>query len=256
MAEIQLPTLTNIRTRTEALLKKPFVDDSLGKTGAYTFTQFYAWVKDAYDKCVDSLKMPRSSAFIQPTANVRSYPVPSDSYDNFNGIISITFADTPLIKLPLEDAIERFGHGIDYTDPINQGQSWYNNPGINGIVFYLKEDSETSFTVVNTPSASDVTNKFQVYYLQAQPEPTSMNDVMPAAYVPLLADFPLYIVGRALESEKNGRGAALIEEWEARLLKRKARSARQGRRTIAEAYSQDMDAYGKLYKGRLGGYFR
>ena len=226
-----MATVADIFLRAEPIMRKKF-----GSATPASFTEAlgFAWIKDAYDRIGRLCRIPRArSTSVTSTSGTRSYSLPSDCLGGFDGIITIEYLGYPLQKGFLEQLQNAYG------------ENWLSPSSIDGTKVYFLEEDNTKFSVISTPNATG--NAFTIIYVDEQAVPTATSTSIPTAlnlYIPII---PLYLVGRAMEVDNKGRGAALISEFEARVKQEQALSSKQGRIVPGESIMSGFDNYKRRY---------
>lgn len=228
-------TVKDIFDAVEASQDKVF---AASKPAALLQTFGFKWVKDAYDKIGDLARLPRKSDSSQvAVALTRSYSLPADIYDGFNGIITIEFNSKPLTRVLMEDL------------QLNYGSEWLNPDDLASIQYFFLEDDYSKFSVLPPPGTSDATKVFRIIYTKNVPKPGALTDPIPYEFEAYMNAIPLYLIGRALDLEKQGRGATFLAEFEGQVRRKDAQSKKMGFYSPGEGVMHDFDIYNRRYRG-------
>lgn len=206
--------------------------------GRFTETEILRWIGSAYKRMNDLLRIPlATSSSTTSVSGTRSYDLPSDCWKGIDGLVSVEYGSLPLVRNYREQLQQEFG------------EDWL-APGADEVTWFLTYDNPAKFTLVPAPGATGTVIK--LIYVQRLTAPATAATNLPTGfvdYVDIIAD---YVLGQALNRDKEGRGAAKIAEFEGRLLRTHRLSERKrGRRTMPEAYTQGFRNYRSGY-GRRG----
>ena len=216
---------------TESLLDRKFKN---AVPAAHLKSQFLRYVGHTYKFIADMVREPRTSTTKNSVAGNNYIELPSDVWDHVDGILGIDYDGFPLVCREYEENLRS-----KYED------EWLNPADLERPTYWLRGYETAKVMLIPAPTASKVCT---IYYVQEVPKPTEYTDNVPRVYEPFTHIMPLYILGRAMEGDRQGRGASLIAEFEARLKRRDIRKARRGRRNLGEAYTLGM----KEYKAAFG----
>lgn len=227
-----MATVQEVVDRAEALLTRQFKTSS---PAAFRDTVALLWMQDCYRLIADRVRIPRTSATQNSVAGTKDYNLPADIWDGIDGMIAILYDTIPLQRAYLQNMLDRYG------------EDWQVPPDLSEPTYFLDYNDSTKYRILPAPAAVKVITQV---YVQQVAKPTAFSTTIPTIYEPYITFMPLYLVGRAMELDDKGRGAAMLAEFEGRLLKKWRVKERHGRRTAAQGYTLGLDEYRRIYARR------
>lgn len=222
-------------------IAKAEVDKSFRATGlgAYTNEDAFRWITACYDSITGALKIPRKTASLDVSADQSVFTIPTDCWGQFHGLLAVEYDDKPLTKKTAEEF--RNLYGVDWKNPTN----------IDSTDYFVEGDTSTTFRVIK-PCETAGTGLMVLVYVQQVPKPTSTSDNIPAEFEQFRNIIPDFLVGKMMTKDKQGRGAAKIAEFEARLKKEFHRNNRKGRYQAGESYTAGLQSFRRNYSRSRG----
>ena len=225
--------IQDIIARAEPLIDRKFYTAT---PAAFTTANAYNWIHDSYKKIADLVRIPRKSITLYTTDLEQEYYLPEDCYDGVDGVISVEYDGNPIKHPPLSALMSTFGH------------DWKNPQIKDGNTLYWTEYEKYNVIFLTPLPANE--KELKIIYVALPSVPSDPSDLVPKEFERFVPDIPLYVAGRAMEGDKQARGAAFISEFESRILRGFRRKERRGRRVGGDAYAQNLNAYHNCY-GRV-----
>jgi len=208
-----------------------------------TFYQdlIYQWYKEAFDVITDEIRKPTATVTFQTVASQSDYELPGIMnpldpmiHDGVDGIISVEIEKVPYERGFRSELVQLYD------------KEWKNPPTTKR--FWVEHDDDTEFLLVPALGSSDGGKNVVIVYTTSVVKPTASTDELPFAFEPYVGIIPKYIQGMALDQDKEGRGAAILAEFYAKVLRRKRIKARKGHRKIRDGYMAGLRGYYAQYK--------
>ncbi len=198
------------------------------------------WIADAYWKISRLLKVPRTVEVDDSVVNLHEYDIPTDTLGQFSGIISVELDGVPCEKITRAALKASFQ------------EDWLSPEGYDAGKWFTKGDDEDTFFLVPAPTTAGTGNiRIERIYRVPQPVEDDYSDTVPSAFEEFIPDIPLSVAGRALERTKEGRGAALLAEFESRILRT---NRLQKRESAIQARENRYDKLRQYHYTRTGRY--
>lgn len=211
-----------------------------GNPAAFTESEGFIWVKEAYDQISSALRIPRTYAPAHLVDRTYEYALPNDIHGGFSGLIAVTINDKPLIRKTANELRERYG------------DTWLEPEGVDPYTYYCEWRDSSKVYFVSIPDKS-ITNGIEYVYVKSVTKPTATSDAVPFEFNQFVGIIPQYIAGKMMSKDKQGRGATKIAEFLGLLKKQMFRNNRVGRTTGGEAYTQDLKDYRYNFRRGRGG---
>lgn len=225
--------VSEIMDSAEGLLTKKAKADGTGPVN-FTETIFFGWIRDAYWKISRLLKVPRVTATDTTVANQGEYDIPADCLGGANGIISVTYDGKPVQKYSA-DSLRK-----DYAE------DWKNPEDLEVCTYWVPGSTSSKIRLVPAPTTAGKT--IEIEHIDKTDKPTARSNTIPFVFEEFIPDIPLYVAGRALERDREGRGAALLGEFESRILRTSRLQKREpGGRQMHEGRAAKLRAYHDRY---------
>lgn len=229
-------TINDIIGRAHGLMNRKFKNAA---PAAFVEQDAFRWYWDAAQLIADLVRQPQKITG-QPAVAGNAQNLPTDIYDGVDGIVYLDIDGYPVDRAYPATLRELYE------------EEWL-NPDLPANKRYYVEHPDSTKVYIVPPLGG--TEQISFTHVQQITQPTATSDAIPDALESFVPHIPLYLVGRALELDKQGRGAAFIGEFEGRLLRRFRRKERRGRRVAGEAYTLSLKNYRGAY-GRSRGRIR
>lgn len=228
-------TTQDIITRVEGILARKAKDAG---PATYQKAHWLAFIADAYWKISRLLKTPRkTNTATTTTSGDASYDIPTDILGGLKGIISIQWNSIPVAKGSRRHLM------ADYHD------KWKSPDGMEACSFWVPGATDAEILLIPGPTSAK-TLEYEYVERVAEPTNTSYTDTVHYVFEEFIPDIALYVAGRAMELDRQGRGAAIIGEFEARILRTSRLQKRESGYQIREGRYAKLDAYHRRFRGR------
>lgn len=240
-----MPTVGDIISATEPLIARK-IRTTLPST--FYDGQIYQWIKNAYDRITDEVRIPTASAVIPLVASQSAYNLPNGTdytaapkiWDGIDGILHLQYNGTPIMRgyvLELQDL-----YGVDWQNP--PGWSLATQDGSK----YCEYDDDTKLLLVPQVGTDVSSKSMKLVYVTPVALPASHSTAVPVIFEPYVNAIPDYLWGLALEVDKDGRGAAQIAKFEALLQRHKRIKNRKGEKPkVRQTQAYRLDLYNRRY---------